>query len=244
MKNALTVLLIVFTLLCHGEDVALAEALTKSGAVHASKGNYDQAKDLLYRALAHNENCGNALFELAKIEDLHGDKNLSKDLYERSFHLLVDLQKIEDCEKKLRIMHSSVVRISDAVSEYNKDVVSVFKRYPDMLTTELAINRVEMIKSMNVIPEPRIINVFDPKILIIGYWQMSDTAKLQFRPDGVAKFYAQGHEVPGKWELINSEIVVTMSWVNKYKFTSFNSISATNCQLTGTKIEKPINARK
>lgn len=244
MIKSILILILLASFCVRCDDPVLAEALAKAGAVHAAKGNDDQACDLFYRALAYDEHCGNALFELAKIAEKKGDKNISIDLYEKAFPVLHDEERILECEKRLRTAKRLSIRLSDAVLEYNKRIVEISKTYPERTTFDFAIQRVDMIRDFKIVPEPRIIDVIDLKSLIVGEWQMSDSARLLFKPDGSVKFSASGRETTGKWNVSGKEVVVIMSWINKYKFTARNFIVATNCQLTGSRIEKNTNARK
>src|SRR5438105_2761103 len=65
-------------------DRAAADSLAMSGTVMAGKGNTAQARELFYKALANDETCPDAIFELAKIFDKENNASAASDFYQRA----------------------------------------------------------------------------------------------------------------------------------------------------------------
>ncbi len=227
---------------CFAADPSLATGLAEAGAALAAKGKTEAATSMLYRALANDENCGVALYELGRLSEASGDKSTATVFYTKVLSCVLDDKRSADLEKRLSRLNPLALKLRDSIREYASAIKIVSKKYPDVATTAAAASCLDGVSRMNIIPQTT--KLFDLKSEIVGLWKMSDTAQLTFRPDGVMKFMAGGRESSGTWSIVNDEVVATMSWVNKYKLANHDSLFATNCSLTGVRIKESPNGKR
>src|SRR5689334_3435531 len=72
----------------NGGERALADSLAATGATLAAKGNTAAAKEMFYKALANDQSCPDAIFELAKIFDKENNLAAASDFYQRASLLM------------------------------------------------------------------------------------------------------------------------------------------------------------
>ncbi len=128
-------LAILFCSLASASEQSLAEALAATGIQYIKSGRIEQAKDAFYRALAHDENCGTALFQLAKIYEKEGLKNDAANLYSRALDRLKDQQKA-DAESRVKALNPSAYKLSVAFQEYSRSMSDISSRYSDSQTQD------------------------------------------------------------------------------------------------------------
>jgi tetratricopeptide (TPR) repeat protein len=152
--KALAVLAAVLLVLCsaQGAERSVADGLTAAGVAYVAKGNASQAKDLFYKALVHDENCPDALFELAKLIEKDGDNTLASDLYQRAIvqytqdNKPANAGKRAEAEKRLRALNPAQPKLNAAYEEYAQDLDKVVKKLPDTLTEASALERINDLK--------------------------------------------------------------------------------------------------
>ena len=132
----------------HAAERGLAEGLTAAGIATAAKGNTSQAKELFFKALAHDDNCPDALYELAKIVDKEGDSAAAGDLYQHAA-LAFALEakpanslKRTDAEKRARTLNPVAAKLTAAFEDYAVDLDKIVKKLTDPITETSAIDRV------------------------------------------------------------------------------------------------------
>ncbi|HLX65127.1 MAG TPA: hypothetical protein VKX17_27910 [Planctomycetota bacterium] len=148
---ALAVLALVSIGLVRAEERNIADGLAATGAALAAKGNIPQAKDMLYKALVHDENCPDALYELARIIEKE-DVSLAADLYQRAFteytadNKPASAAKRSDAEKRMRTLNPAAPKLTAAYEDYAQDLDKVVKKLTDNLTETSAMERVNDLK--------------------------------------------------------------------------------------------------
>ncbi len=151
-------ILLVLLGLCGAEDVAVANAMAAAGAVHASKGNIEQAKDYFYKALANDENCGEALYELARLFEKEGQPVVAGEFYERA---LVQLSqdkrtamaaKRADAERRLKAVNPLAVKLNGYYEDYARDLDRLASKLPDSMTLAALTERAEQLKLDKILP--------------------------------------------------------------------------------------------
>ncbi len=165
MRFKLAVLVLAASAMGFGVGAAernLADALAAAGAATAAKGNTSQAKDLLYTALAHDENCPDALFELARIVDKEGDAATAGDLYQHAALVLAQegkpaaTGKRAEAEKRARVLSPIAMKLSAAFEDYASDLDKVVKKLPDPLTESTAQDLVNDLQLASILPPEKL----------------------------------------------------------------------------------------
>ena len=123
-RIAATVALLALALTSRAADRSVADGLTAAGVAYEAKGSTAQAKEMFYKALVHDENCPDALYELAKLTEKDGDTSLASDLYQRAITQYTQdnkpagAAKKSDAEKRLRTLNPAQPKLNAAYEEY------------------------------------------------------------------------------------------------------------------------------
>jgi len=150
----------------HAAERNLADGLAAAGEATALKGNTAQAKDLFYRALAHDENCPDALFELAKIVDKDGDATTASELYQHAALIFAQENKPgtgpkrAEAEKRVRALNPVAAKLDAAFEEYGQDLDKIVKKLPDPLTEVSAEERVNELQLPTILPPDKLPKFF------------------------------------------------------------------------------------
>lgn len=140
------------------EDRAVAQAMAAAGAVHASKGNDEQAKDYFFKALANDENCGEALYELGRLYEKEGNPVLAGEFYERAAVQLAGEKKPAlaakraDAEKRLKAVNPLAVKLNGYFEDYARDLDRVASKLPDSMTLAALTERAEQLSLAKLLP--------------------------------------------------------------------------------------------
>lgn len=159
MKNfkleILSVLLCASVAAC-AADRDLANALAAAGSAHAAKGNYAQAKDQLFKALANDDSCPDAVFELAKIFDKEGN-GAAGDFYQRASVLLAQDAKPANAAKRgealarVKALNPFAPRFASVFEDYSQELDKLVKKNSDSLTQESALEQVNELKLSSIL---------------------------------------------------------------------------------------------
>lgn len=140
-------------------DRNLADGLATAGTAFAAKGNLTQAKDMFYKALAYDEECPDALFELAKIFDKEGSPHAC-DFYQRAAlnyaqdNKPANAVKRAEAERRIKVLNPSAPRLTAVFEEYAQELDRLVKKSKDNLTIDAASARAEELKLSTVlVPE-------------------------------------------------------------------------------------------
>jgi tetratricopeptide (TPR) repeat protein len=138
-------------------DRSGADALAAAGAALVAKGNISQAKDMLYKALANDENCPDAIFELAKIFDKENAAVSAGDFYQRAMILMAQESKPEtvskraEADRRVKALNPFAPRIGGIFEDYAQDLDRLLKKVPDSVTQDAALARVDELKMSSII---------------------------------------------------------------------------------------------
>lgn len=138
-------------------DRVVADSLALSGATLAAKGNTSQAKDMLYKALANDENCPDAIFELAKIFDKENAGTTAGDFYQRALMLMAQenkpatTAKRAEADRRVKALNPFAPRFSAIFEEYAQDLDKLVKKVTDTGTQDAAAARVTELKMTTVL---------------------------------------------------------------------------------------------
>ncbi len=138
-------------------DRAAADSLAMSGTTLSAKGNTAQAKEMFYKALANDETCPDAIFELAKIFDKENNTAAASDFYQRASLLMAQenkpttVAKRAEADKRVKALNPFAPRVSGLFEDYAQDLDRLTKKVPDSVTQEAAFARVGELKMASVL---------------------------------------------------------------------------------------------
>jgi len=141
-------------------DKATANGLAAAAAKMASDGKTDKARELAFKALAHDEDCGEALYELGKIFEMEKRDVTAADFLSRAAQHLAQGEatspalatKRLDAERRLRGLNPYAGKYLSLMEEYSKDLVAITKKQPDSMTLEEANDRVNTLRLKTILP--------------------------------------------------------------------------------------------
>src|SRR4029077_18430482 len=109
------------------------------------------------KALANDETCPDAVFELAKIFDKEGNTASAGDFYQRASVLLAQDPKPANAIKRsealtrVKALNPFAPRIAGIYEEYALDLDKLFRANKDTLTQDSAMERVSQLKLSTVL---------------------------------------------------------------------------------------------
>ncbi len=166
MRNLATIVVIVAMAICvepaRAAERNLADGLAAAGTANATKGNTALAKDLFYKALAHDDSCPDALFELAKIVDKEGDASTAGDLFRRAALIYAqegkpaNAAKRAEAEKRAHTLNPAAAKLGTLFEEYATDLDKIVKKQPDALTEASALERINELQLPGVLPPDKL----------------------------------------------------------------------------------------
>ena len=142
-------------------EKSLADALATAGTAHHSAGHLDQAKDLLFKALAYDSGCPAAIFELAKIYEQEGDVASAADFYKRAATVYAydttpeSVTRHNEAEKRAKLLNPFAPRLQAALEEFSQDLDRLARRN-DPLIIQLAGDQVKELDLAAVLPSEKI----------------------------------------------------------------------------------------
>ena len=123
------------------EDAVVAAALAKSAAKLNEEGKIDKAKSLCYKALANDENCPEAIFELGKIMEQEGNMVSAGDFYVQSIRFMSKDEatykaKIAEAHTRLTKLNPFANQLNNVMGDYVQDLNTIVKKNNDSLTKD------------------------------------------------------------------------------------------------------------
>src|ERR1043165_197922 len=163
---------------------ALADSLAATASTLAVKGNTAAAKDMFYKALANDENCPDAIFELAKIFDKENNLAAASDFYQRASLIYAQenkpatTAKRAEADKRLRALNPFAPRLGTLFEEYAQDLDKLVKKVPDTVTQDSALARVNELKLPSVLTPEKL-----PKFYAAAQAQKTAETTAASQPD-------------------------------------------------------------
>lgn len=142
-------------------DRASADGFAAAAMAQIGKGNVEQGKDFLYKALANDSDCTDAVFELAKIFDKENNAS-ALDFYLRSVVLMnkdkkpTDKARLAEAERRIKALNTFAPRFNAAVEEYAADLDAVVKRANEPTTRDVASTRVHDMDLVSLLPADKV----------------------------------------------------------------------------------------
>jgi hypothetical protein len=158
MIRKLMVLAVFATFFCtmvHASDAdvekGLAKGLADSAAEFKTKGKLDQAKLYFFKALFHDENCAQALYELGQIYETENDNINALNFFVRANQQFgnagdpLSRAKSKDCEKHILKLSPYTTQFNTAMDDYAQELGKIAAKNTDTLTLEEAHNKVTVL---------------------------------------------------------------------------------------------------
>jgi hypothetical protein len=169
----LSVLIIASLALAAGvraEDKQLAAAFAASAGKLAAEGKNDKAKDMCYKALANDEDCAEALFELAKLFEKENNMSAAGDFYVRAGREFgkgeaanpAFTSKRLEAETKIKRLNPYATRFATVMTDYAQELGGITKKSTDSLTLEEAGDRVSSLRLASIVPPDKMPQIDKP----------------------------------------------------------------------------------
>jgi len=145
-------------------DEKEALALAETAVDLLNRGRTDKARETFFRALAHNENCPIALYELGKMFEVEGHNAKAADFLNRAVTEFAKGEKNNsawsgkklDASRRLKTLNPCAAQFTYLLEEYSQDLAKLTKKYPDTMTIEEAARRVETLEMASYLPKEKL----------------------------------------------------------------------------------------
>ena len=126
------------------------------GAELATKGNTEISKDLLYKALANDNNCPLALYELGKIFEAERNNSSAANFLSRAIPGLAKrveyASQCADATRRLQTLDPYASKLTVLLTEYARNLVIIIKQYPDSFSMREAYSRSQLLRLAEIVP--------------------------------------------------------------------------------------------
>lgn len=205
-------------------DDRLAEALAKTGAALSANAKIDQAEEVLYRALAYNDRCASAYFELAVIAEKRGDRGTACDLYVLADEFSVDQRLKSECVRHIGKLSPAPIRLKMVIAEYATALDKLEPTAGPVASADLEQRRIAL-----HLPKKPPASVSAAPFTPVGKWikNEEDGCVLNFTDD--KRVVMQG--VLAKWSVKDSVVIVEWSkfWgTSKFSIKSGDLMTESN----------------
>ena len=161
MKTSFVVLLLLLTQAgVYATDKETASAYAASATKLANEGKTEMARDICYKALAQDENCPEALYELGIIFEKDGNNVTAADFLVRASRELAREEtstpgfatKRNDADARLKHLNEYAGRFASLLADYTLELNGIARKMPDSLTLDEACDRVDALNLRTVLP--------------------------------------------------------------------------------------------
>jgi hypothetical protein len=202
-----------------------AAGLSDVGLTFMASGKTEKAKEVFFKALAHDVNYPVALHELGKIFETEGKSSIAADFLAKA---AVEFSKGEksnpawsgkrlDATRRLKVLNPYAAQYVAAMEDYATDLGKITKKSPDSLTAEEALRRVDVLMLPSVLPADKLPKIDRPVAVdnkpkrVIGRDGFREKAKTEIAPEVERTLKAAGWtKITGTWKKVAE---------NKYEVT-------------------------
>ncbi len=130
------------------KEKGLAKGLADSAAEFKKAGKLDQAKLYYFKALFHDDGCGDALYQLGQIYEAEDDKTNALNFFVRANQEFgkggdpVARAKGKDCDKHILKLSPYTTQFNTAMEEYATELGKIAAKNTDSVTLEEAQSKV------------------------------------------------------------------------------------------------------
>ncbi|MFH0937755.1 MAG: hypothetical protein V1899_00490 [Planctomycetota bacterium] len=193
------------------EDVKLAEGFAVGGVDLIAKNKIDKGQQLLFKALAYDNNCALALYELGKQFEEECNLVSAADFLARA---VVELAKGEknrkdyvakraDATRRLQKLNPYAIQISLLLENYAQDLIKINQKNSDGLTAEEISNRLDLLNLTSVLPKDKI-PIASGKLVLWNQYNADGnnwgTLQCNISLFQGSKIIWEKKELPVKWE--------------------------------------------
>ncbi|HYF51565.1 MAG TPA: hypothetical protein VEJ63_19280 [Planctomycetota bacterium] len=203
-----------------------AAGLSDVGLTFMASGKTEKAKEVFFKALAHDVDYPIALHELGKIFETEGKNAIAADFLAKASVEFAKGEKSNpawsgkraDATRRLKVLNPYAAQYVGAMEEYAADLGKIAKKSPDSLTAEEALRRVDVLMLPSVLPADKLPKIdrpasADPKTKrVVGRDGIREkTAKTEIAPEVERTLKAAGWtKITGVWKKVAE---------NKYEVT-------------------------
>ena len=161
MRNVcvcLVALLLISQTIRAEDEAALATGLADTASQYAAKGKLEEAKNWYFKALFHDENCGPALYELAKIYENAGDSVNALNFFVRASQQLagagdpLSKAKGKDCDKHILKLSPFTTQMNTMMEDYAQELGKIAAKSQDTVTLEEAETKITLLNLSQRVP--------------------------------------------------------------------------------------------
>ncbi len=135
-----------------------AGALAEVGVNLMTAGKNDKAREVFFKALAHDADCAVALHELGKMYETDGNSAAAADFLARASVEFAKGEKsnpgytkMADCNRRLKTLNPYAGQFVQYMEDYAGELGKIVKKSPDSMTATEALHRVDVLMMSSVI---------------------------------------------------------------------------------------------
>ncbi|MCY3017951.1 MAG: hypothetical protein NTW87_02825 [Planctomycetota bacterium] len=152
------------------QDKEVAQAYATAAATLSTAGRIEKAKEQCYKALALDDECSNALYELGKIFEKEGKNTAAADFLLRAERLYAKQEaadpavgpKRQDAERRVRTLNPYAGKLTEYLTYYAQELGGIYKKSPDALTAAETSERVTALQLADFVPPEKLPVVDSP----------------------------------------------------------------------------------
>lgn len=132
-------------------DSATATALAMAAGKLAEGGKLEQARENLYKSLAHDPNCGEALYELGKLFEKDGQLTAAGNFLALASRELLRVEtdnpaaatKRKDADRRVLALNPAAAQMRQAMADYSDELAQITRKLNDALTHDEVSDRIQ-----------------------------------------------------------------------------------------------------
>jgi hypothetical protein len=145
-------------------DAEIAAGYAGAAARLNGEGKPEKAKALCYKALANDERCAAALYELGRIFEAEGSTVSAANFYSQTVRVLTtgdpvkgeDVVRLAEARRRLATLNPYAARLSGAMQEYSQCLSVALKKAPDSMSEDAALSRINALNLARYLPPDKL----------------------------------------------------------------------------------------
>ena len=145
-------------------DAEIAAGYAGAAAKLSGEGKPEKAKAQCYKALANDERCAAALFELGKLFEAEGSAVSAANFYSQTVRVLTtgdpvkgeDVVRLAEARRRLATLNPYAARLTGAMQEYSQNLSVALKKAPDSMSEDAALSRISALNLARYLPPDKL----------------------------------------------------------------------------------------
>ena len=145
-------------------DAEIAAGYAGAAAKLNGEGKPEKAKSLCYKALANDERCAAALFELGKVFEAEGSVVSAANFYSQTVRVLTtgdpvkgeDVVRLAEARRRLATLNPYAARLTGAMQDYSQSLSAALKKAPDSMSEDAALSRINALNLARYLPPDKL----------------------------------------------------------------------------------------